>query len=392
MQYKHNSTGLNSTALKALNRGLVLKLLLTEGKSSRIELSKATGLTKMTLSNIIGEFMEQGYVGEAALSAISTSAYSGNAGRSPVSIDILPTAPKLSGVYIARDSITAVQCDLKLNIINRVSLPLISENSASLKKKLFSVMDRVITAEVLGIGVSAIGQLDADGGVIIRPTDFFGIANFKATEILTARYGLPVFMNNDMKCAALCERLFGSGRGFDDFLYVGISNGVGCGIISDGKLYKQTGGELGHVSIDSSGIPCNCGNRGCLEKYISVPVITESLRSASGKALSFSEFCALDSVETRKVFEYLTEKLAFVLIGQVNMLCPTAVIIGHEGAWLPKRYLKLLEDEINLKKLSKLQDRVSVLSAGYGEAAPLLGSACCVLDRVFKGELLINYN
>lgn len=378
------NAGLNSKSLKEINRGLILKLIITQERTSRIELSRATGLTKMTLSNIISEFIAQKYVCEKEVGQ------SNSAGRNPIILDIMSDAPKIIGIQILRDEVSAVLCDLKLKIIKEASIPLLDETSESLTNKFFNVIDRVRRKNVIGIGVSAIGPLEIRSGVILNPTNFFGITNIYVTALLYERYGLPVFLNNDMKCAALCEKVFGNGKEFSDFLYVGLSNGVGSGIITADKLYQQGGfsGELGHVSIDANGDECSCGNKGCLELYTSIPVVTKRLRETTGLTLSFKEFCELDTDEMRPVFEDITQKLAYILIGQVNMLNPKAIIIGHEGAALPKRYLKQLQQSINEHKLSKQHGSVIVVAAKFGELAPLYGSACSVLDRIFNGELL----
>lgn len=382
------NAGLNSKSLKELNRGLILKLIITGKSPSRIELSRATGLTKMTLSNIIAEFIAQKYVCQKEIEPNSS------AGRNPIILDITPDAPKIIGVQIGRDEVSAVLCDLKLKIINKSSISLSDETAQSLADKLFDVVSHVECNNVIGIGVSAIGPLEIKSGVILNPTNFFGITDFYVTSLLNEKYNLPVFLNNDMKCAALCEKIFGNGKEFSDFLYVGLSNGVGSGIITADKLYQQGGfsGELGHVSIDYNGAECSCGNKGCLEVYTSIPVVTARLRKATGLSLSFREFCELDTDQVRLIFEDITQKLAYVLIGQVNMLNPKAIIIGHDGASIPKRYLKQLQQSVNEHKLSKQHGCVVVMAAKFGELAPLYGSACSVLNRVFSGELLVGKN
>lgn len=106
-------TGMNNQNLKYRNRGLLLRLLCTHDGISRIQLAQRTGLTKMTVSNIIAGLMEQGYVIECAPER------NAGVGRNPITLDIAPNAPKILGVQLGREGVTAVLFDLKLRILKK---------------------------------------------------------------------------------------------------------------------------------------------------------------------------------------------------------------------------------------------------------------------------------
>ena len=254
-------TGMNNQNLKYQNRGLLLRLLCTHDGVSRIQLAQRTGLTKMTVSNIIAGLMEQDYVVERAPER------NAGVGRNPIILDISPGAPKVLGVQLGREGVTAVLFDLKLRILKKEEEPFAQENTDSILQKLFRAVDRIRIQEsnILGRGVSGVGPLDGGSGVVLNPPNLFGVSNLPLRRLLSNHMGLPVELNNDMNCAALGEKLFGAGREFHNFLYVGLSTGIGSGIIENDGLYQNSSGfagELGHTSIDCNGPECGTGNRG----------------------------------------------------------------------------------------------------------------------------------
>lgn len=209
-------TGMNNQNLKYRNRGLLLRLLCTHDGISRIQLAQRTGLTKMTVSNIIAGLMEQGYVIECAPER------NAGVGRNPITLDIAPNAPKILGVQLGREGVTAVLFDLKLRILKKEEEVFGQEDTPSILQKLFRAVDRIRLQEerILGCGVSVVGPLDVESGMVLNPPNFFGVSNLPLRHLLAEHTGLPVELNNDMNCAALGEKLFGAGREFHNFLYV----------------------------------------------------------------------------------------------------------------------------------------------------------------------------
>lgn len=137
------------------------------------------------------------------------------------------------------------------------------------------------------VGVGVPGLVDADAGIIAflpnLPNEWRG---FPAGEFLRNRTGMPVYLLNDARLAALGEYTFGSGPHSDNMLVVTIGTGIGGGLILDGRLRLGVwgaAGEIGHHTILPEGAPCSCGSRGCLETLISGPLL-----SAEGASLARS--------------------------------------------------------------------------------------------------------
>lgn len=377
-------TGMNNQNLKYQNRGLLLRLLCTHDGVSRIQLAQRTGLTKMTVSNIIAGLMEQDYVVERAPER------NAGVGRNPIILDISPGAPKVLGVQLGREGVTAVLFDLKLRILKKEEEPFAQENTDSILQKLFRAVDRIRIQEsnILGCGVSVVGPLDVGSGVVLNPPNFFGVSNLSLRRLLSNHMGLPVELNNDMNCAALGEKLFGAGREFHNFLYVGLSTGIGSGIIENDGLYQNSSGfagELGHTSIDCNGPECGCGNRGCLEEYVGMPVIEARLREATGQAGDFASFCAqTEDPHVDVVLSDVIEKITRALVNAVNLLNPQAILVGHNGTHLPARYLEQMERELNRRKFSQDYLKIRVKKSRFGMDSSLYGSGCLALRQLFE--------
>lgn len=377
-------TGMNNQNLKYQNRGLLLRLLCTHDGVSRIQLAQRTGLTKMTVSNIIAGLMEQDYVVERAPER------NAGVGRNPIILDISPGAPKVLGVQLGREGVTAVLFDLKLRILKKEEEPFAQENTDSILQKLFRAVDRIRIQEsnILGCGVSVVGPLDVGSGVVLNPPNFFGVSNLPLRRLLSNHMGLPVELNNDMNCAALGEKLFGAGREFHNFLYVGLSTGIGSGIIENDGLYQNSSGfagELGHTSIDCNGPECGCGNRGCLEEYVGMPVIEARLREATGQAGDFASFCAqTEDPHVDVVLSDIIEKITRALVNAVNLLNPQAILVGHNGTHLPARYLEQMERELNRRKFSQDYLKIRVKKSRFGMDSSLYGSDCLALRQLFE--------
>lgn len=388
---QNNNYGVNSLRQKQKNHGLVLKIIATGDAVSRTDISARIGLTKMAVTNIVSELIDQGFVAET--DKLSNAAV----GRNRVMLDISTGAPLVIGVYISRMSVSAVLTDLKLRLISKVEQQLSCESHSTLTDKMYYVIDRMIEAagdtdRILGVGVSSIGPVDSHDSRILNPRGFFGISDYSFGKLISERYGLRVISNNDMNAAALAERLYGRGSAYTDFIYMGLTAGVGAGIVTQGQLFQNNSsfaGELGHVQADSHGELCECGMRGCLEQYASMPVVLDKIRDVTGmQELTYKDMRGCWQLpDCRPVFDCLTDKISLVLTSVTNLINPQCIIIGHEGYYLPEECLEKIEGFVNSHILAASHTKVRVIHSHFGEDAPLVGAACCLIEALFDGEL-----
>ncbi|MCZ8513252.1 ROK family protein [Paenibacillus filicis] len=134
-----------------------------------------------------------------------------------------------------------------------------------------------------GIGIGTAGQVDWAEGSIRYSSDLIpGYGGTPLKRLLQERFGLPVWVDNDVNVLALTEKTLGAGRGVRQMLCLALGTGVGGAVMIDGQLLHGAWGgaaELGHLSVDFNGLPCVCGSVGCLEQYASGTGIAKRMRA-----------------------------------------------------------------------------------------------------------------
>ena len=149
-----------------------------------------------------------------------------------------------------------------------------------------AILDRIVqlarasqsqagTRDVVGVGIGSPGPLDRSAGVVLL-TPNLGWTDMPVRDRIGKALDLPATLDNDANCAVLGEWWRGAARGGRFVVGLTIGTGVGGGIVLDGNVYhgaSDMAGELGHMTIDSTGRRCKCGNYGCLEAYASGPAI-----------------------------------------------------------------------------------------------------------------------
>lgn len=381
--------GINKDDQKKANRGLALKLIATGACRSRIELSRRTGLTKTAISHIVNDFLQQNVLEETSLQNRQGT------GKSPMGLAVSPKMKKIVGILIQRGYCEAVLCDIQLNILRYERVDMQLQTADELIFQVCALADRMMQTEeeIIGIGCASIGPVSVKEGRIIQPLHFNQIQDIPIASILQERYGIPVCFDHDNQSAVLAEYYFGNERGYQDIFLVSVGRGVGCGVVVDGhRIHSYTGyaPEIGHVSIDSRGPACQCGNNGCVECYINSVDVRERMKRATGLDLSYREFCArTDLKEIREILEDITDKLLFALLNTLNILNSQIILLCMDCIYWPDVYIERLEREINRKKFGNRGILVPVRKVRFLEKTQVLGSAANVLSRLFKGELIM---
>ncbi|MDF1604254.1 ROK family transcriptional regulator [Nocardioides sp. YIM 152315] len=257
------------------HRSLLLQQLFREGPASRADLARTTGLTRVTVSDLVGELVADGLVRELGAPAES------RVGKPPTLVGLDADSTHVIGLDLsATDRMTGAVVNLAGIVQARHELPLDGATGAAavalvhrLATELIAMTDR----PVLGVGVGSPGVVDAAGTVIDAPNLSWTDTPLAAS--LADALGLPVFVANDANTAVLGEHTFGaSGDGGLMVLRVGI--GVGAGLVLEGSLlhgHLGAAGEIGHVVVDPDGERCACGRTGCLETILAVPHLRRRL-------------------------------------------------------------------------------------------------------------------
>ena len=139
----------------------------------------------------------------------------------------------------------------------------------------------ITAGELTAIGIGAPAPMDIPNGMILSPTNMKNWIDIPIRDIITNKFGVKTYFDNDANAGALAEWIFGSGQGVDDMLYLTLSTGIGGGIIANGQLvHGKTffAGECGHITLDINGPECNCGMHGCYEAFCGGRAIAQRMQ------------------------------------------------------------------------------------------------------------------
>lgn len=268
---------------------------------------------------------------------------------------------------------------------------------AQIETLITAVCTGISRADVRGIGVGAPGPIDPANGILFNPPNLLGWVDVPIKALLQERTGLPVEVGNDANVAALGEWRFGSGRDCRHFIYVTISTGIGGGVIADSRLLlgrKGIAGEVGHMTVQTDGPLCGCGNIGCWEAVASGTALARYASTAleRGRPSLINDVAAGQAVEGWHVARAAEQgdELALMLmqregemigIGLVNLLhlfAPERIALGGgvtKSMPLLERHLRRIVQE---RAMPPYRDTPIAL-ATLGDNVGVLGAAALVL-------------
>jgi predicted NBD/HSP70 family sugar kinase len=273
------------------NRSLVLQTLYAEGEISRADIARATGLTRVTVSDLVATLIAERLVVEKG-TRLDT-----RPGKPATLLTIDPSSYHIVGLDLSgHDRFRGAVMDLYGAVLASREVPLdgrVGEDAVQLVLSLARALLEATDQLVLGVGVGSPGVVDTDGLVVSAPN--LGWHDLPLRSRLTAELGVPVQVGNDANVAVLAEHSFGpagdparSAPSSDsDLMLVKIGHGVGAGLLLGGTpLYgsNYAAGEIGHVVVGADGDPCVCGKRGCLETWLSAPRLHAQLAEPGADA------------------------------------------------------------------------------------------------------------
>ncbi|WP_027892040.1 ROK family protein [Calidithermus chliarophilus] len=385
-------TGSNLTKVRAENLSVVLDALRKLQPISRADLAEATALTSATITYLVDELLELGLIEEQ-------KATSKQVGRRPTLLTLRGAAGKIVGLEVSRSVVRGILTDLGGRILKRMELAHRLEGGVD---ETLSLIHKVIQTLLegegrpVGIGVGIPGPVDTAGGVVLEPTNFVhGWRNVPLGPVLAQRWGVPVWLDDDAKTAALGERWYGAGQGVENLLYVSLRSGVGAGLIVRDRLYRGThelAGEIGHTTINVDGPRCGCGNHGCAETYVSVPAIVQYARSQGlpvSDPQSIQNLALLEDPVALAVKQRTYHYLAAVLVNAVNHYDPDLIILGGTlvRAW-PDLCVQVSE-KVRGRSFGFLSKDVRIIPAQLGEHSASLGAVALVVEQVIRNPKLV---
>lgn len=236
--------------------------------------------------------------------------------------------------------------------------------------------------EACAIGVGTPGPADAAGRIARVAINLQGWHNVPLADWLETKTGLPTILANDANCAGLGEFWLGAGQSFQNLILLTLGTGVGGAIVLNGQLFvghQGTAGELGLITLNPDGPPCNSGNRGSLEQYASV----QALRRRTGlEPHELGQRAADGEPEAIAFWQAYGRDLGAGLASLIYVLTPEAIILGGGVAASAPYFLPSLQAEVEQRVLPSSREGLQILTATLGNQAGMVGAAKLAWQRV----------
>lgn len=244
----------------------------------------------------------------------------------------------------------------------------------------------VLQSEIKAIGVGVPGLVGRDGliysSVNMRPLDGFNLSQY-----LEDNLKIPSACGNDANVIAQGEQIYGAGKGLQSFIVITIGTGLGSGLILDGRLWSGSGGfaaEFGHLTLEPQGLQCPCGNRGCLEQYVSARAVgrfflekqpDNTSVTETEDAAAIAELARQGNSDAKAAFTAVGQRLGIALASLANTLDIEAAIIGGGVGSSLDLMLPALEQELKSRCFPMISSKMRIIPGILGDDAGLLGGA-----------------
>ena len=364
--------------VRRANRSSLLTDLFHGGLQSRQQLAASTELSQASVSNLIGEMLEESLVEEAGL-------VGSDGGRPRVLLRVRPGFRYVVGADVAETQVLVELYDLAMTRLAAATFEH-DDDPRQVAGLLLTGLAAVIgeagvdSHEVLGFGVGVPGVVE-DGVVDSQST---GWATVPLGEMLRAGTEVPIFVENGAKTFGQAEMWFGAGRGARHAVIVMIGTGVGAAVVMDGRSYRganSNAGEWGHTTLVYDGQLCRCGARGCLEAYVGADGIGRRLAAATSRPYAPELLTQLLAAEpmpaaAAEVFAETAGYLGAGIADLINLFSPERIVLGGvAGSVLGERFLTEIREAAARHALRRPYARTSIELCTLGADAVAMGAA-----------------
>ncbi len=348
------------------NRALVLQTLHASGQQSRADLARSTGLTRVTISDLVAELMADGLVAELG------HRESAGRGKPAILLEIDRGAFQIIGLDLSEYSVfRGAVLDLGGQPLSRSEIALAGSVGSEATAKVLALVKALVgqaTAPILGIGVGSPGVVDGDGTVLGAPN--LGWDQEELQKTLSECFSLPTVVVNDANAAVLAEHSFGDADG--DMMLVKVGHGVGAGLLLGGVQFfgeHFAAGEIGHVVVGADGQRCSCGKPGCLETWLATPRLEAALGAAT------------TSVAREAVLREAGVRLGTALAPIVAVLDLAEIVLSGPAEYLAGTLADAAVETLGTLTMVQFQSTPTVRMTTLGDDIVLRGAAAMVLSE-----------
>ncbi len=374
---------INHSKMKEINRKKIIKLILERDEITKLDISRTLDISITTVSTNVSELKEEGIVEEVR-------PLESTGGRKAMALRINGNCRFSLGVALTPRHIKISLVNLKKEVIKNIR---VSHNNEGIEEILSTVKENIdslldennITKErLLGIGISIPGTVDSDKG-IIKDCYLLGIKDYNIKEKFNY-LKVPVYVDNEANLSAYYEFL-NNKDSLKNLVYISITDGLGLGIIIDGKIYRGSNniaGETGHLKIVVNGRKCKCGSKGCLEAYASKEALLDSYNNkVNSKINDIENFINLYNSGDIIAKDILNDYLRFLGVGISNLnmiLDPKSIIIGGDINDLLQEKLDVIRESVYNDNLFITEESCKIDITAYKESY-ILGATMVPIEE-----------
>lgn len=316
-------------------------------------------------------------------------------------------AEVLIGIDIGGTNIKVGCFDRELQLLKKTSIVTDSHMGADV------MVDRMVSGikdlaqdcghaatDIMGAGIGTPGPADYQAGILVSPTNLPALKGAPLKQMVQDGLSCPVAFENDANTACYGEFAVGAGKDVNDIVFFTLGTGVGCGIVSNGKLIQGVDGnaaEVGHMIIYPDGEECNCGQLGCVEAYASASHTARRATMAiqNGESSSLSavlkstgEITAKDVYEhlaqgdalAKKITDETAKALALVCINMLHTTEPARIVFAGGMIAAGDVLLNRIHDYFREHIWNLKEETVQIVFASLGEDAGIFGAAALARD------------
>jgi predicted NBD/HSP70 family sugar kinase len=378
--------------LRTANRRHVIETLRSHGSMTRSALARATGLSRTTISTLLGELIEQGLVTEATADQARRGA-----GRPATVVRLDHTAGAAVSIDVGARHIAVAVGDLAHRVMAEhwTALPISHVAETGMERASALVREMLEKAgveekSVIGVAMGLPAPISQPDGFVASSNILPGWAGVEVAAEMSDRLGMPVFIENDSNLGALAESAWGAGAGYDQLAYIKAATGIGAGLVHDGKLFRGTtgtAGEIGHTTVAEDGPICRCGNRGCLELYAGGAALLDALRQSHPDVETLEQVVELAHQNHPACARVLADAGAHIgvaIANLINLFNPRRIVVGGELAGAGDTLLQPMRVAAERSAVQTAVEAVEIVPGVLGQRAEVLGGLALVLFEPWR--------
>ncbi|MFC5831991.1 ROK family transcriptional regulator [Nonomuraea insulae] len=371
--------------------GALLAILRDGRARTRGELARLTGLSRSTVSQRLEELMGQRWVvatdGSVSSGGRPAAVFAFNSGaRVVLAADLGATHARLAVLDLGLTVLAERAAELPVERGPESTLVRVAEVFGELLEATGHE-----AAQVCGVGIGLPGPVEHRSGRPVNPPIMPGWDGFAVPEWFGARLEVPVLVDNDVNVMALGEH-WAARPAVDHLIFIKMGTGIGCGIISGGRLHRGAqgaAGDVGHIRVPASEAPCRCGNAGCLEAVAGGASMAATLRGAGVEARGSRDVVSLmraGDLRATRLVRQAGREVGAVMASIVNFFNPSVIVLGGDVADAGEQVLAGVRETIYSRSLPLATQHLGIRASELGDRAGVVGAAVMVVEHVLAPD------